>query len=236
MLEGRNFHIHFTNCITWNKLGTQHRADEWMGWVFLTLTSLLRLPLVVSLHTWLVVHPPAHVPWSETHQDPCLTLLFGLASVSFRPLFCLLFPRLSSDITSHEEIIMRWLSLWDLLNFDFTITYRVLRNMEKLSRSTASHHLGVINYSDCTLEAWAHRDTPVDTRHANTCTHMHRQILTQRYAKDYWKFRNMLRIIFYVYVRQALFSFQEMNVANILFVHVKRTPFNNIFVLKAEFS
>ena len=99
MLEGRHFHIHFTNHTPGNKLSTQYRVHERMGGIFLTLTS-------AAFWGGLLAHLPQFpgVRPIPTPAFPPLWFSLGVLPSATLPLL----PKLSSDVMSHEEIAKRW--------------------------------------------------------------------------------------------------------------------------------
>ena len=91
----KHLYIHVTNHRTCPKLDTQYRSNEWMGSDFLTSKPSRMIPWPMCLGS---------LEWDASQRLPSSLVQPQGTPL---PLLCLLFPRCSSDVMSHEEIAKR---------------------------------------------------------------------------------------------------------------------------------
>lgn len=201
MLEGRHFHIHFTNHTPGNKLSTQYRVNEWMGSIFLTLTS-------VAFWGDLLAHLP-QFPGVRPIPTPAFPPLWFSLGVLPSPTLPLL-PKLSWYYES-------WRNCQEM-EVSFGISFILisppqmvkLRSVKKLARSKTSYHAGVTNCE--WLSAQRHLQTQGMKTQAHRCTHRHGH--TERHAEDYWKchqLRNVLKVTFLSLYKTGVLQLHQPN-------------------------
>ena len=162
-----------------------------------------RLPALHNLLGW-CPGPHAQVPWREMHSNLCLPSSLVQPWGPPHPLLCLLFPRRSSDVKSHDEITKR--SEFPLGSPSFWFHHHRCGTTKCEETSKIWKELAGRSYCMYVTVNFKHEltETPADTRHANTHTHTNTCTHSYKRLLQMLSMRNVLRVTFCLYTTGVL--------------------------------